>query len=171
MTTLWNDLNLWLGLHVEAKDLTFAQISLRGIVVFVASLIMIRVGSKRALAQKTAFDAVLIVVLASVLARAVNGSAAFFPTLGGSFVIVLLHRAVAYFANRWHALGVLVKGEPDVILRDGRLDRAAMRRNHISEHDFEEDMRLTAKTENKSKLKIARVERCGDISFITKEEE
>jgi uncharacterized membrane protein YcaP (DUF421 family) len=41
-----------------------------------------------------------------------------------------------------------------------------MRRNHITEHDLEEDMRLNAKTEDLSKIKIARVERSGDISFI-----
>lgn len=169
MDAFWNQLNTILGLGVEPKNLTFLQISLRGIVVFVASLIIIRLGSKRALAQKTAFDAVLLVVLASVLARAINGSAAFFPTLGASFVIVLLHRLVAFMANRWHPLGIAIKGEPHVILRDGRLDHAAMRRNHISDHDFEEDMRLRAKIEDKSTLKIARVERSGDISFIKKE--
>ncbi len=48
----------------------------------VAALVMIRLGTKRSLAEKTAFDAVLLIVLASILARAVNGSAAFFPTLG-----------------------------------------------------------------------------------------
>jgi uncharacterized membrane protein YcaP (DUF421 family) len=41
-----------------------------------------------------------------------------------------------------------------------------MRLNHISEHDLEEDMRLDAKTEDLSKIKVARVERSGDISFI-----
>jgi uncharacterized membrane protein YcaP (DUF421 family) len=167
--TWWNEISAWLGLGLESKDLTFTQISLRGIIVFVASLAMIRLGSKRALAQKTAFDAVLIVVLASVLARAINGSASFFPTLGGSFVIVLLHRSVAFLANRWHSLGILVKGQPHVILRDGEFDRAAMRRNHISVHDFEEDMRLSAETGDKSSLKTARIERCGDISFIKKD--
>jgi uncharacterized membrane protein YcaP (DUF421 family) len=41
-----------------------------------------------------------------------------------------------------------------------------MRWNQISEHDLQEDMRLEAKTENLSTIKIARVERSGDISFI-----
>ena len=40
---------------------------------------------------------------------------------GASFVIVFLHRGVAFLANRWHGLGVAIKGEPHVILRDGRL--------------------------------------------------
>lgn len=166
MDAFWHGFSNVLGMGAEPKHLTFVQISLRGVIVFIAALVMIRFGSKRALAQKTAFDAVLIVVLASVLARAINGSAAFWPTLGGGFIIVLLHRFVSFVANRWHPLGIVIKGEPHVILRDGRFDWRAMRHNHISEHDFEEDMRLSAKTEDKSTLKIARVERSGDISFI-----
>jgi hypothetical protein len=43
---------------------------------------MVRLSSKRSLAEKTAFDAVLLVIIASVLARAINRSAAFFPTIG-----------------------------------------------------------------------------------------
>jgi len=41
-----------------------------------------------------------------------------------------------------------------------------MPRNHISEHELEEDMRLETKTDELSKIKIARVERSDDISFI-----
>jgi uncharacterized membrane protein YcaP (DUF421 family) len=37
---------------------------------------------------------------------------------------------------------------------------------HISRHDLEEDMRLDAQIEDISKIKVARVERSGDISFI-----
>src|SRR3954447_16280508 len=95
-----------LGLGVEPKDLTFLQISLRGIIVFVATLIMVRLGHKRSLARKTAFDAILIVILASVLSRAVNGSAAFFPTLGGSLVLVVVHRLFALAAFHSHWFGI-----------------------------------------------------------------
>jgi uncharacterized membrane protein YcaP (DUF421 family) len=38
--------------------------------------------------------------------------------------------------------------------------------NHISKHDLEEDLRLKAEPEDISKIRIARVERSGDISFI-----
>src|SRR3954451_5244261 len=156
----------FLGLGVEPKDLTFLQISLRGIIVFVATLIMIRFGHKRSLARKTAFDAVLIVILASVLSRAINGSAAFFATLGGGFVLVLLHRLLALIAYHSHGFGTLIKGQPDVIVRDGNTDTSNMRRNHVSKHDLEEDLRLDAASEDLAAIKTARVERSGDISFI-----
>ncbi len=157
-----------LGLGVEPKDLTFLQISLRGVTVFLATLVMIRCGHKRSLARKTAFDAVLIVIVASVLSRAINGTAAFFATLGGSLVIVLVHRLLAFIAYHSHAFGVLIKGQPDLIIEDGDLILGSMRRNHISRHDVEEDLRLEARTEDLKKIRIGYVERSGDISFIEK---
>jgi uncharacterized membrane protein YcaP (DUF421 family) len=163
-------MELLLGLSSEPRNLTFLQISLRGIVVMIVALIMIRLGSKRSLAEKTVFDAALIVILASVLARAINGNAAFFPTLGGGFVIVFLHRLLAWVAVRSHAFGILVKGRPHVIVENGNVHWDVLTRHHISKHDLEEDLRLSAKTEDLSKIRIARVERSGDISFIKKEQ-
>jgi uncharacterized membrane protein YcaP (DUF421 family) len=168
MNAFWNSLETFLGLSAQPKDLTFVQISLRGIIVFVATLIMVRLGHKRSLSHKTPFDAILLVILASVLSRAINGSSAFFATIGGGVVLVLLHRLFAHLAFYSHAFGILVKGKPDVIVSDGQYDFETMRRNHISTHDLEEDMRLDAHLDDLSRVRVARVERSGDISFIKK---
>jgi uncharacterized membrane protein YcaP (DUF421 family) len=168
MNELWHSFETLLGLSVEPKNLTFVQISLRGIIVFIATLAMVRLGHKRSLSHKTPFDAVLLVILASVLSRAINGSAAFFATLGGGVVLVLLHRLFAHLAYYSHGFGILVKGKPDIIVREGECDFRMMRRNHISTHDLEEDMRLDANLDDLSKVRLARVERSGNISFIKK---
>jgi uncharacterized membrane protein YcaP (DUF421 family) len=168
MNALWNSLQTLLGLGVEPKDLTFLQVSLRGIIVFLATLITVRLGHKRSLAQRTPFDAVLLVILASVLSRAVNGSASFFATIGGGVVLVIVHRLFAHLAYYSHAFGILVKGRPDVIVRDGECDSGMMRRNHVSVHDLDEDMRLNAHGDDLSTIRVARVEHSGDISFIKK---
>ena len=166
MNTLLDSLGPLLGLGTKPENLTFIQISLRGAIVFIATLFMVRLGHKRSLSRKTAFDAVLLVILASVLSRAINGSADFFATLGGGLVLVLLHRLLALIAYHSHWFGKLIKGEPDLIVEDGNLILATMRRNHISKHDLEEDLRLDARMEDASQVKRARIERSGDISFI-----
>ena len=166
MNAFWNFVGPLLGLGAEPRDLTFIQISLRGVVVFTATLIMVRLGHKRSLSRKTAFDAVLLVILASVLSRAINGSAAFFATLGGGLVLVLLHRLLAFIAFHSHRFGCLIKGLPEVIIENGDFVLDTMRRNHISTHDVEEDMRLSLRDDDVSKVKKGRVERSGDISFI-----
>jgi uncharacterized membrane protein YcaP (DUF421 family) len=168
MNAYWNFFESLLGLGVEPRDLTFIQISLRGITVFLVTLATVRIGHKRSLSRKTPFDAVLLVILAAVLSRAINGSAAFFATLGGGVVLVLLHRLFAFLAFHSHRFGILVKGEPDIIVRDGQCDLRMMRRNHVSMHDLDEDMRLSVHTDDLSIIRVARVERSGDISFIKK---
>ena len=168
MNAFWNSVEVLLGLGAEPRDLTFVQVSLRGVVVFLVTLITLRLGHKRSLSRKTPFDAVLLVILASVLSRAINGSAPFFATLGGGVVLVLLHRVFAFLTFYSHRFGILVKGRPDVIVRDGQCDMAMMWRNHVSTHDLDEDMRLSAHTDDLSDIRVARVERSGDISFIKK---
>src|SRR5262249_41462087 len=79
MNTSSQLLETLLGIGVEPKQLTFLQVSVRGVIVFIAALIMVRLSSKRSLAEKTAFDAVLVVIIGSMLARVINGSEAFFP--------------------------------------------------------------------------------------------
>lgn len=75
----------------------------------------------------------------------------------------LVDRDDAYYS---HGFGVLIKGSPEIIVENGNLIVRTMRRNHISRHDLEEDMRLGVKTKDLSKIKVARAERSGDISFI-----
>jgi uncharacterized membrane protein YcaP (DUF421 family) len=155
-----------LGLGSQAMDLTFLQISLRGIIVFAAALMIVRSGDRRFLSQKTAFDAVLGFILASMLARAVNGTAAFFPTLGGAFVLVALHRVLAYWARRYHVIGYLIKGRSDVIIRGGRLDEHAAIRNRVSLHDIQEDLRLHGNVDDIRDVAVAVFERNGQISVV-----
>ena len=166
MSYLNIDLQAALGLGQEAAALTFMQISLRGVIVFIATLVVIRLGDRRFLSQKTAFDAVLGFMLASMLARAVNGTAAFFPTLGGSLVLVMLHRVLAHWSRRSHRLGSLIKGRSDVIVRDGKLDERAASRNRLSERDLLEDLRLHGNVANVRDVALAVFERNGQISVV-----
>jgi uncharacterized membrane protein YcaP (DUF421 family) len=170
MPDLTFNMNTALGLGRDALSLTWMQISLRGVIVFVATLVIIRCGDRRFLSQKTAFDVVLGFILASMLARAVNGTAAFFPTLGAGFVLVMLHRLLAYCAVRSHAFGFLIKGRSDVIIRDGRLDEAITFRNRLSEHDLLEDLRLHGNVARVGDVALAVFERNGQISVVPREQ-
>ena len=161
-------INLHLGLGNEPKALTFGQIAARGLIVFVVALIMVRLGDKRFLSKKTAFDAILGLIIASMLARTVNGSAAFWPTLGGGFILVGFHRLLAFASRRWHAFGILVKGTSDLVVRDGQIIESGMRRNDLSIHDLEEDMRSKGQLDEIAKIKVAYAERDGHISIVPK---
>ena len=162
-----NWLNSVLGVGADPNELTFTQIALRGVITFLVALLMVRLGDKRFLSKKTAFDVILGFVLASMLARAINGSASFWPTLAGGFVLVALHRLMAIAARHSHAFGQLVKGRSDLVIEDGRVLERAMRVNHLSQRDLEEDLRLKG-VRDVAEVEFGYVERNGEVSVVRK---
>src|SRR5581483_11247067 len=166
MDGLADAVSSFLGLGAEPLTLTFVQIGCRAVVVFVAAVIMVRLGDKRFLSKKSAFDAILGFILASMLARAVNGSSAFWPTLGGGFVLVGLHQLLAFGSRRWAKLGGLVKGTSDLVIDQGKVVAENLRRNDLSRDDLLEDLRLNGQVTDPAEVKKAYVERNGEISVV-----
>src|SRR5260370_36523526 len=113
----WTPVRVFLGLGAEPQTLTFVQISVRGIIVFVFTLLMVRVSARRSLARRTVFDSVFLVILASVLARAINGSAGLLPTVRGGFAMVAFPRCLALNAFYSHGLCNLLTGTEELLLR------------------------------------------------------
>lgn len=162
----YRELETILGLAVDPKNLTFLQISLRGVLVFLAALVMVRISDRRFMPKKTAFDAILVFMLASMLARAINGSAAFFPTLGGGFVLIFFHRLIAKLAYRWHGFGKLVKGSDDVLISNGKVIQENMEKNDVTDRDLHEELRLNGHVNSADDVQEARMERSGEISVV-----
>lgn len=161
-------LDTLLGLSLEAKDLGFGHMAARALVVFACGVILARVADRRMIGHNAGFDIVLMVVLGSVLSRGINGQAAFFPTLGASAVLVLLHHLVAMLALRWGWFSKLLKGAPRTLVRDGRIDRAELKRNKITDEDLDENLRLNGGVRDASEVAEARLERNGSVSVVKK---
>lgn len=168
MNTIQNLFLAFLGPDGKATELTLLNISIRALIIFAVGLALVRIGDRRSLSEKTAFDAIFIVLVGSMLSRAINGTAPFFTTVAASLVLMLIHRVCAFGACKSHWFGQLLKGKPVTLVRNGRINRNEMARALISKHDFEEDLRLDGKTEDVSSIALAQLERSGDISFIKK---
>jgi len=165
---LWTPVRIFLGLGAAPETLTFVQISIRGIIVFILTLVMVRLSARRSLARRTVFDSIFLVILASVLARAINGSSDLLPTIGGGFVMVAFHRLLAWIAFYSHSFGDLIKGPIEPLIDNGELVHRQLSLNHITRHDLEEDLRLALHLEDLATIQNARLERSGAISFIRK---
>ena len=169
MNTIHDFLQMFLGPDGQPKELTLIQLCLRALLIFLIGLALVRIGDRRSLAEKTGFDTLFLVLVGAILARAINGSAAFLTTVGCSLFLMFVHRTFAFIAFRSHAFGKLIKGQEVAIVRDGKIEWEALKHHLVSKHDLEEDLRLAAHTEDLSKIRVARLERSGDISFIKRD--
>jgi uncharacterized membrane protein YcaP (DUF421 family) len=170
MTEVENWLGLLLGVGLESKELGVWQMGLRAIVVYVVTVIMVRLGKKRFLGRATAFDVILGIMLGSIVSRAVTGNAPMLPALVASAVLVLMHFVFSGMALRWHGFGSLIKGNPRLIVRDGAIDERNLRKAHMTEHDLHEDLRSKS-VARLDQVAEARLERSGQMSVIKAESE
>jgi uncharacterized membrane protein YcaP (DUF421 family) len=155
-----------LGLNLDARNLLFYQMLIRSVIVFFALLYMIRLAGRRFLANRNSVDVLLTFLLASLLARAVNGNTPFFETIGADFFLAALYGGVAWLMCRSHRFGRWLKGLPEPLVENGRVLNKALRRHHVSHDDLMEDLRLNGKVNDVSQVKLAQLERSGDISVI-----
>jgi uncharacterized membrane protein YcaP (DUF421 family) len=156
-----------LGVEVEAQHLTVSQVVLRAMVIFFATLVIVRFADKRFFAKKTAFDFILAFILASMMARAINGSEQILPTVAAGFVLALLHRFLGFLACRSKRFGAIIKGSPQTLIEDGIVNNAEMKRHRITEDDLVEELRLNGIASPKD-ARLAVLERSGEISVVQK---
>jgi len=155
-----------LGLSREGSDLPFRQMAWRAAIVFLLAVVLARLGARRFMSHSAGFDMMVAVVLGSVLSRAINGDARFFPTLGASGLLLLLHHLLATLALRSHPFSQLVKGRPLVLVRNGVIDHAAMVKAKITPDDLDASLRLNGNVDRLEDVAEARLERSGAISVV-----
>ena len=161
-------IDILLGISAtKAEDLTTGQVCLRAIVVYIVLIAYLRFAKKRFIGQATAFDFILVIIIGSISSRAISGTAPFFASLAGTFVLILMHWVISYYSQSSKTLSYLVKGNATTLIRDGKIDRKALASAHMSDDDLDEDLRQQG-VEMATEVKSARLERSGKLSVIKK---
>src|SRR5829696_4154766 len=158
-----------LGIGLDSHDINVAQMALRAVVVYVVTVLIVRLGKKRFMGQATAFDVILGIMLGSIVSRAITGNAPFLPALAASAALVGMHWLFSAVAMRWHGFGNAIKGHAVTMVRDGTIEKPAMRSAHMTEHDLWEDLRNNG-ISKLEQVAEAKLERSGKLSVIKKTE-
>ena len=83
----------------KADELSMLQVCLRAVVVYLVLIGYVRFAKKRFLSEATGFDAILVIVIGSIASRAISGTAPFFSSLAGTFVLILVHWVISYITR------------------------------------------------------------------------
>lgn len=168
---IWEWTQALLGLEQPSGTLTYEHMIARGVIVYLAGIAMVRLSSKRFVGRRTPFDLVLSIILGALLARAINGDAAFFPTLAAGFLLVLLDRGFAVASFRWDGFENLVAGHTVQLVRQGRPDRENTRACHCDDQDLRSAFRRNANVGDIQEVEDAWLEPSGEISVVPRRRE
>ncbi|MBP8296070.1 MAG: DUF421 domain-containing protein [Burkholderiales bacterium] len=109
----------------------------RGALVYIFLLIILRLTGKRNTGQLAPFDLVLLLVLSNAVQNSMNGGDT--SLLGGiisAATLIGLHYCVAYLTFRSKALEKWVEGRPRTLIHNGVLDEKVMREELLTHHEL-----------------------------------
>jgi uncharacterized membrane protein YcaP (DUF421 family) len=102
---------------------------LRTVAVYLGLLLLLRIGGKRDLAQLNTFDLVVLLLLSNVVQNAVIGNDnSLWGGMLGAVTLIAVNSLLVRVAQTSERAVTVLEGSPEVLARDGQLDRPALRR-------------------------------------------
>ena len=136
----------------------------RGAVVYIVLMVLLRMAGKRQTGQLATFDLVLLLVLSNAVQNAMNAGDN--SLLGGLILAVTLiglHYAVAYLCFLSPRLAAIIDGRPKALIQDGCVAVSIMRQELVTQHDLDAALRA-ADVKNISDVDQAMIENSGQIT-------
>jgi len=146
------------------------QIALRTLTVYGVVLVGVRLSGKREVGQMTPFDLTLLLLLSNAVQNAMTGPDT--SVIGGAtaaITLLLVNYAVAEIAGRNRKVRKLLKGDPAVLVHNGKVLEAVMSREHVSMDDVQQGLREHGIASVKE-VALAVLEVDGNISFLKYED-
>lgn len=144
---------------------------IRAATVYITLLVLFRLTGKRALAQITTFDFVLLLIISEAIQNALIGND-YSLTTAGIVVSTLLvfDISLSQLTLRWPWLDKVIEDVPLILVVQGRPLADRLKKARVSESDILDAARETRGLERMSQIRFAILERTGGISIIPEPE-
>ncbi|WP_342118835.1 DUF421 domain-containing protein [Pseudoduganella sp. OTU4001] len=123
-------------------DLPWWEFVVRGVMIYIALLVMMRVSGKRTVGQFTPFDLLVVMLLSESVSAGLTGGD---DSVAGGLIVVVtlvaLNVAIAFITARSSKAADFVEGTAVLLGRDGKIFKHVLRRNHVAEGDMEQALR------------------------------
>ena len=144
------------------------RIAVRALVAYVYLLILVRGSGKRVIAQATAFDFVVALLLGDLVDDALWAEVPMAKFAVGAATIVLADVLVKMASYRWTGFYLFVTGRPNVVVRSGVADQREMRTEQLNEADLAHYLRGRG-IEDRSQVRLAVLDQGSELSVLREE--
>jgi len=120
----------------------WTEFIVRGVVVYVFLLVLLRLTGRRQVGQLAPFDLVLLLVLSNAVQNSMNGGD---NSLVGGLIsaatLVALNYAVGSLTHRSKRLEALIEGRPQLLIHNGTLFEDVLRSAKLTHHELNAALR------------------------------
>ncbi len=138
----------------------------RGVIIYVFLIILLRLTGKRQIGQMAPFDLVLLLVLSNAVQNSmVGGDNSVIGGMISALTLVTLNSLVALLTFRSKKAEALIEGRPELLVHNGRLFEQALNRCKLTHHELNAAVRQAGCAEI-AEVQAAFLETDGAISII-----
>ncbi|MFN8012811.1 MAG: DUF421 domain-containing protein [Holophagaceae bacterium] len=138
----------------------------RALLVYGFLLVVLRLTGKRQVGQLAPFDLVLLLVLSNAVQNSMNAGD---NTVGAGYILVLtlvaVNAVMGWLTWKSKRLEAILEGQPLVIVKNGTVDEAALKRERITRHELLSAVRQ-AGLADLTEVRYAIFENTGRINVI-----
>jgi uncharacterized membrane protein YcaP (DUF421 family) len=142
------------------------ELIIRGTVVYVFLLVILRISGKRQIGQLAPFDLVLLLVLSNAVQNSMNGGDN--SLIGGlisAATLVGLNFIVSVATFRSKKLEAFIEGRPQLLIHNGKLFEDVIKKAHLTQHELHSALRQ-AGCSCVEEVHTAVLENSGTISVV-----
>ena len=118
-------------------SLPWWELVLRGIIVYLFLITLIRLTGRRQVGMLTPFDFILLLILSNAVQNSMNGGD---NSLGGGLMLaatlISLNWGMSFLARRSKSIEGLLVGRPIFLIRDGLIMESNLRAEKITHHEL-----------------------------------
>lgn len=142
------------------------ELLLRGIIVYIFLLFLLRLTGRRQTGMLTPFDFILLLILSNTVQNSMNGGD---NSLGGGLflaaTLITINGLMLFLSRHFRLINWMLVGRPLFLVRDGAVQEKVMHRERITHHELMAALRA-AGLANIEQAKDVILETNGTISVI-----
>ena len=125
-----------------SMSIQWSEFIVRAVLVYIFLILILRVTGKRQVGQLAPFDLVLLLVLSNAMQNSmVGGDNSVTGGMISAVTLVAMNWIVGYATYKSKRLEALIEGRPQVLIRDGHVNREVMRSALLTHHELEAALR------------------------------
>jgi uncharacterized membrane protein YcaP (DUF421 family) len=118
-------------------EVPLAQLAIRTVVVFIGLMVLLRLSGKRQVGQLGAIEFVIMLLISEVVQNAmIGGDNSLTAGLLSAAILIAMGALVSLLSFRSSTMSRLLEGGPTRLVHDGRVIRAHMNRERLSNTDL-----------------------------------
>ncbi len=146
------------------------ELIVRGVIVYVFLLALLRITGKRQVGQLAPFDLVLLLVLSNAVQNSMNaGDNSLVGGLISAATLIGLNYIVGMATYRSKKLETVIEGQPQVLIHNGKLFEKVMAKAQLTHHELNAALRRAGCT-SIEEVHTAILENNGGISVVAAKE-